>query len=277
MFNCFKFFVLLLLTTLFSGCSLAPKTGSNPGAPVIDPVIFQSLNQPSLPPILGLNRGQTLNELSSPPQRAAFRVISASLTGVYDQGQGQNQVPKLKGLRVVGEIKNIGAKSGQPKAPVVRFHKEDGLVQSKLAVLNLEIPVLDSGEVFPYDVVTDDPPPSNSIEISFENSEENGAEWRRLKILDRKEEEKEASGSGQIVKYREVHGSVYNTNEDKVLDAIVYAYARDKEGRVYAVGRRDFKNDLLSKDEKLDFNLIILPLREAEYDSLEIAAWGKKY
>lgn len=215
--------------------------------------------------------------------KARLGVVSANLIGIQDQSG------KLSAIRILGEVSNIGEKMVDGISPVVRFLDSNG------RTVGQKIGRLSSGwdffgvaptEKTLYDVTVDNPPQADRLEIVLNaSSATEAAVFDQLKIASRSMEVKTATyegnaseSAGEKVEYYSVSGSVVNILSDPVSDIAIYSWARDKEGKVFAFGRQDFKNDLLAAGEKLDFRILLLPLKTGEtYDSYEIAAWGKRY
>jgi DUF971 family protein len=135
-------------------------------------------------------------------------------------------------------------------------------------------------------VTVDSPPAADRLEIVLNvSSATEAASFDELKIASRSMEVKTATyqgeateSGGEKVEYYSVAGSVVNILSDPVSDITIYSWARNKEGKVFAFNRQDFKNDLLMAGDKIDFRILLLPLKiEGEFDSYEVAAWGKRY
>jgi len=71
---------------------------------------------------------------------------------------------------------------------------------------------------------------------------------------------------------------VVNPLDSPVTNISIYAWAKNDAGKVFALGRTDFKNDLLGSGGKLDFKVMVLPFQSDQtMSSYEISAWGKRY
>lgn len=224
-------------------------------------------------------------------KQAKLGIVSANLIGVQDQ-----QTQQLVAIRVLGEVSNIGERIVDGVSPVVRFIDKDGkTIGQKIGRLSSgwEFFGVKPSEKTLYDVTVDSPPSADKLEIVLNaSSSTDSAVFDQLKIASRSVEVKQATyqgtggggqgtGSGvsaEKVEYYSVTGSVVNILSDPVSDITIYSWARDKEGKVFAFNRQDFKNDLLTVGDKVDFRILLLPLKMGEdYDSYEVAAWGKRY
>lgn len=209
-------------------------------------------------------------------------VLSANLSAVYDKTQ-------MTGIRILGELSNVGDGFVDSVDPVVRFYNSSGtLVSQKIAQFTSGFDFKEAapGDRVLYDVTVPSPPTSDRLEIVFNVvSSTASANFLPLKIASRSMELKtadvqsqEASGSAQKVEYYTVSGKVVNTYNELVSDIVIYAWGKDTAGRVFTFGRADFKNDLLSPSDNVDFKIIMLPIQGGQkFDSYEIAAWGKGY
>ena len=210
-------------------------------------------------------------------------IISANLIGIPDQSG------KLTAIRILGEVSNIGEKIVNGISPVVRFIDKNGkTVGQKIGRLSTgwDFFGVMPGEKALYDVTVDSPPEADKLEIVLNaSSATDSALFDQLKIASRSVEVKTATyqgnasdSAGQKVEYYSVTGSVVNILSDAVSDITIYSWVRDKEGKVFAFNRQDFKNDLLAAGDKINFRILLLPLKSGEvYDSYEVAAWGKRY
>lgn len=244
----------------------------------------------------GTNSGQ-LSKSGLLPSRIA--VVSANLAAVYDN----NQV--MTGIRILGELANIGDGFVESVDPVVRFYNTSGtLVSQKIAQFTSGFDFKEAapGDKVLYDVTVPSPPTSDRLEIVFNIvSSTASANFLPLKIASRSMEMKfanvsansqtdssaspgaEASVSATTapspqVQYYTVSGKVVNTYNQLVSDIVIYAWGKDAAGKVFSFGRADFKNDLLSPSDQVDFKIILLPFKyDQKMESYEIAAWGKGY
>lgn len=209
-------------------------------------------------------------------KRANLGVISANLVPIVDQ-------QKLTGLRILGEMANIGEQTVIGISPVIRFFDVDGkTLAQKIGRISgtWNFFGLSPQEKTLYDITVDNPPQAEKLEIVLNvSSASDSAIFEELKLASRGAEIKTASDSaGQVVEYYSVSGQVVNTLEDPVSDIAIYAWVRNKEGKVFSFNRQDFKNDLLTPGNKIDFKITLLPFKNNEtMDSYEVAAWGKRY
>lgn len=209
-------------------------------------------------------------------------VVSANLAAIFDK-------EKMTGVRILGEVVNLGEDYIDSVDPVVRFYDTNQvMISQKIARFSQGF---DFKEVSPkdkvvYDVTINNPPTSDRLEIVFNVvSSTDSAKFLSLKIASRSMELKttevqsqESSGSAQNIDYYTVSGKVVNTYENLLSDITIYAWGKDISGKVFVFGRADFKNDLLNPSDKVDFKIIMLPIQaNQKLESYEIFAWGKEY
>lgn len=222
--------------------------------------------------------GSTFNKTT-----ARLGVNSANLIGIFDSSQ------KLSALRIIGEMTNVGTKVISVISPYVRFlDKDGGVVGQKIGRTTDNFTLFDvlPGTTTYYDVMVDSPPVADKLEIILNVvSSSDSAMFDSLKIASRSVEIKTATyqgsasdSAGQKVEYYSVSGRVVNTLSDPVSDISIYAWIKDKDDKVFAFARQDFKNDLLATGDKVDFKINLLPLKvDEKLDVYEVAAWGKRY
>lgn len=209
-----------------------------------------------------------------------LNVVSANLVGVFDQNGS------LTGIRILGEIENFGDRFVNEISPVVRFLDDKGnALGQKIAhaSTNFNFKSVEPRGVNLYDVTVDSPPQSEKMEIFFNTvSSSDSAIFETLKIASRSMEIKTAttgaSESAQTVEYYLVKGAVVNPLDLPVTEIVVYAWTKNEEGKVFGFGKTEFKNDLLPSGEKIDFQIIVLPVQNNQkISTYEISAWGKRY
>ncbi len=214
--------------------------------------------------------------------KSGLGVVSANIIGIFSE-------EKLSGIRIVGETLAYGEKTVEQFSSVVKFLDKDGkTLAQKIAHLTsgFEFFGLRSGEKTYYDVTVDNPPTADRLEVTLNPIyAEKELELSNLKVASSSVETKfadyssGASGSAsQKVAYYLVSGAIENSLSDPVVDVTIYSWAKDKDGKVFTFARQDFKNDLLPAGEKIDFKLILLPMKiDAKFASFETAVWGKRY
>lgn len=206
-------------------------------------------------------------------------VLSANLAAVTDKDG------KTTGIRVVGEVGDLGEKYINGANAIVRFYPPAGRqVLPPIQKIARPSANFDFLTVYPqdkalYDVTVDAPPPSERLEVVFDvTSASSSAIFNQLKIASRSMETKEASSSGQMIQYYLAGGRVVNTFSNPISDIVIYGWAKNKENRVFALGRTDFKNDLLNPGDGLDFKIIMIPFQaDQKFLNYELSAYGKEY
>lgn len=254
-------------------------------------------------------------------ENAKIRVLSAFLVGVFEEknqqqsnpflGISNQEPPKLVGIRILGEVKNISNGRIAEVSPVIKFYDEkDKLIGQKIAKLspNFDFFGFGSTETVIYDVIVDDPPVADKLEILFNPAKgEKKASFEMLKVIDSsidvktakyREQQEIATESGEAtlsaqdiatptattydagtgVEYYTLSGSIRNNLVDPVSDVAVYAWVKDQEGKVFSFGRQDFKGDLISPKDTVKFKINLLPFRmDEKMATYGVAVYGKRY
>jgi len=224
--------------------------------------------------------------------KARLGVISANLVAIFGS-EGRSEQSELTGIRILGETQNIGEKFVDGFSPVIKFlDKDSKVLATKIARLSggFDFYGLSPGEKTLYDVTVESPPKSEKLEISLHGiSATDSASVEPLKIGNKSMETKSATyqekksteaaqETGQKVQYFTISGTVVNTYPEPVSEIAIYVWVRDKDGKVFGFSRQDFKNDLLSSSDKIEFKITVLPFKiDQVYDSYELAAWGRRY
>jgi hypothetical protein len=289
------FISLSILILLFS--QKGPKAANPKPADVVLPTIY---NGELVLPLMATQSAK--NNFGNNSFTGRLSVGSANLAAVFDSNN------KLAGIRVVGEVTNVADQFALSVSPVVRFYNnENALVGQKIAHFSTGFDFRDLApqDRSVYDVIVDNPPVSDKLEILFNvTASSPSATFESLKIANRNLETKTATINnqnqaaetppvattsaatpsaavvppGQKVEYYVVSGQAINPLPNPVTDIVVYAWAKNSEGKVFALGRVDFKNDLINPDEKVDFKVMLIPIKEDQtLINYEIAAWGREY
>lgn len=237
--------------------------------------------------------------------KARLSVQSANLLAIFDP-----QTQKLQSIRVIGEVLNIGQKIVSEVSPVVRFYDVTGkAIAQKVAELSPNYKFFDliPGDKTYYDILVSPPDSSDRLEIVLNPvAATDSAKFEQLKISGRTFETKsatqeqpkveepvqDASDSAATqsaekktpvpepkkVEYYAVSGSILNPFQDLITEITVYAWVRNAEGKVFSFARQDFKNDLISPGDKVDFKLTLVPFKSDEtMYQYELVAWGRRY
>lgn len=283
--------VLAILTLLILYAS--GRVGNVKSAKTMDvalPTIFGG--ELILPRITGITEGN----LAKPAVSGRLSVLSANLAAVFADN-------KLSGIRVVGEVVNDSGRDVIGVSPVVRFYDGGGtMVGQKVAreSVGFDFRTVATGQPTLYDVTVDAPPASEKLEIFFNiTASTDSAVYKNLLIANRSLETKTANVGGESsaeatdsaaaspaaatepalkVDYYIASGQVINPMPSPATEITIYAWAKDEANKVFALGRTDFKNDLINPGEKIDFKVLLVPIRSGQqYVTYEIAAWGKEY
>lgn len=211
-------------------------------------------------------------------------VNSANLVGVFEGS-------KLSGIRIIGELTNIGQKIVHDVSPVVRFIDKTGrqtgqkIARYSTTYFFHDLPV---GEKTMYDVVVDSPPESERVEVIFNVvSSTESAQFETMKITNRNLEVKstqvtgttpDSTNSAELIDYYTSTGQIINPTEFPLTDIVVYTWVKNEEGRVFGAGQAEFKNDLVAPGQAVDYSMMVIPLQKGQkMFTYEVSAWGKVY
>lgn len=294
-------FVCLLIIILFFSRKTTPAK-SSPPANVVLPTIYNG--ELYLPQSATSAAG---NNLSRQEFTGRLAVNSANLAAVFDTSG------KLTGIRVLGEVTNVADQFAIGVSPVVRFYDADNKpVGQKVAHFSSGFDFRDLApqDRSVYDVTVENPPVSDKIEILFNiTASSPSATFESLKIANRNLETKTATinqtnqtdqtsqteqtstdsaatesatitatPSGQEVEYYVVSGQAINPYSNPITDIVIYAWAKNEEDKVFALGRIDFKNDLVNPGDKVDFKVLLVPIKSGQtLINYAIGAWGREY
>lgn len=231
-----------------------------------------------------------LPTISSQPEstpassKETLAAVSANLVGLFDQATP----PKLTGIRIVGEVLNLGTKKVTAFSPVIKFLDKTGqTISQKIAQPspNFAFFGLAPNQKTLFDVTVSQPPPADKIAIEINPQTGSGQDFTELKIATQSLEIKTAPysptstpSSPQKVEYYLVSGTVENQLADSVTAMSIFAWAKDKNDQVFALSRQDFTHDLLPQGEKIDFKILLLPIKlDTSLHSFVVSAWGKRY
>ncbi len=208
-------------------------------------------------------------------------VLSVNLVGIYSADPQSSGSSVLSGVRILGEAKNMGNGVVTGILPVARFIGADGTTIAQKLPRNstgYDFYPLDSDEPMVYDLTVDGVPPADRLELVLNTQTASDDGMVPLKIASKSATPSSVSANGQNYEVYTLAGSVVNTRDLPVSDIAILGWVKDKDGKVYGVGRQDFPSDLISPGEKIDFKILVLPVKGGEsLDSFAIRAWGKEY
>lgn len=244
-----------------------------------------------------------MEEKNKTPETSSLKVLSANLIAEFEAAAaGENlgetmasgssrkalsptpSVPKIKSIRILGEVENNGTKTVEMATPLVSFF--DALNQ-KIAVKvaswseNYFFPQLSPQEKFLYDITIKDLPANFvNLSISFTpsaSSTPGPAISTVLKIQNRNVDEKIASAaSNQRMYYYTFHGQMINTGNKPIKNTRVVAYAKDADGHVFSWDKQEFPSDLFSPNQNQDVSIKLMPLKDSRMEQLEVFLFGEE-
>lgn len=193
--------------------------------------------------------------------------------------------PKLKSLRLLGEVENNGDKTVSTATPLVTFFDAGNYkLAAKVAAWSDSyfFPILKPQEKFLYDIIVKDLPENfANISLSFTPSKSSSPQAffpisQTLKLQERNIEEKSAAGTGGNgeIYYYTLRSQMINTGAKPVKNARVVAYAKDAEGKVFAWNKQEFPSDLFSPQQTQSISINLLPVKNGRLEQLEVFLFG---
>lgn len=259
---------------------------------------------------------------SEKTQSGGIRVLSANLIGIYKEskqskngsppvasGTGQAQKEneatgsaatesaqvrdapqrQLAGIRILGELKNIGKEKIQNARPIVKFYKISGkkqnIIATKLAAFNesYKFLPLSPGEENVYDVLVANPPSSDSVTIEFEVAPEDEEKdssklyTNLLKITDRKLKKEVVKNNGKEVSYYKFEANLLNPTQDAFVSPGIYVWIKNETGRVIGFGKKIYEADLLVPEATISAQVNVLPVNAEEMFEYETKTFTEKF
>lgn len=241
---------------------------------------------------------------------AQLRVISANLVGIYEQitpspqasalgeatssgsqatlsaqtsALSQPQV-RLAGIRILGEIKNVGQKPAFDATPIVQFYKNEALTATKIGQWSqgYQFVPLEPGKTSVYEVVVAEPPASQSVSIKFkpkavpEDERSGFSSEVDLLVKERELEPASFQRGQQEVGYYQFKGLLTNKGTQEIVSPGIYVWLRTEEGKVVGFGGRIYENDLFMPGREMEVNLAIIPAVEDEVFDFQVRTFGKR-
>lgn len=206
----------------------------------------------------------------------------------FDPAQGKQSTASAKkeyrmiGVRIMGEVKNIGSKVVKGILPSISFFdKSDKLLITKKGFANPATPFLplEAQEVGGYDVIVREPPKEmEKIEVRLKAIEpEENIPWQSLKVKDKSlTGHKSGTGSAEI-NYYQFSGTLLNDSGETVESPTVLVWLKNKEGRVVITQSHTYTDDLLSPQKEMQASFLIRTASLIPNPVFEVRTFGKKY
>jgi hypothetical protein len=215
-----------------------------------------------------------------------LKVISANMIGIYSEAERLQEdpeataeaTPTLAGIRVVGEVQNIGKSSVTDAKVLVRFFdKERTPVATRIGAWNQTYKFLPlaPNEFNVYDVLIPNPPESESITIEFEPADASTPESvNAIKIKNKSLNKQTATGNNRQITYYTLTGQLVNISGKDIVSPGVYVWLKNEENKIIALGSKIFDTDLLEPDQELEVELIASPLTTGDMETFEIKTFA---
>jgi len=222
---------------------------------------------------------------SSTPS-AKLKVMSATLVGLWEnEGYSEKAESKLAGVRILGEVKNVGGQVASEPTPVFRlFDEGNQFLASKKGTWTVpdSFHPLPIGEEILYDTYLSVEPESfHSIEISFNTQSvltNPNPRIENLKIKDRAIAQKEASSfakPNRPLQYLQFSGTLVNLGKIPVTDLAVSVWVKDSENKILAAEYVKYSQDILTTEQEIPILMNLLPFRDGDMKDHKVAIYGK--
>lgn len=171
---------------------------------------------------------------------------------------------KMTGLRILGEIQNMGNKIIENAIILVNFYGEDeALIDTKTGVWHQDYKflTLPPGGVNVYEVLIPEPPTSETISLTIKpNPATQANNSVGLEIKGEKLEGAVLEKDGQQVHYFKFTGILVNNHDFAVLNPGIYIWIKDDKDKVIGASYRTFNDKKLEKKEEFDVQVDLLPI-----------------
>jgi hypothetical protein len=264
---------LILSFVLAIGFSLFIGRASNILWPV-KPTEISKMNQVipeiKLPEVINLG-GQEEEE------KASLKILNANVIGIYEEND-------LKGLRILGELINIGKDLIPELKPIIRFYGKDSeLLATKVANWNenYQFIPLAPNESGLYDILVSSPPDSETITLEMklqENEKIKKDPTVNLKVKNTNLEEASLARGDENVAYFKFSGTLMNIGVKAIVSPGIYVWLKDDQGKVIGTAYKTYQSDLLEKGQELEVNLVLIPVSPGSGKTFgfEVKTFGEK-
>lgn len=291
------FFTIVLVTAVVAfilgrgSASLFPEKVTAP---------FAKLSEAKLPNV-DLNPQTTSTiELAGSSASARLKVLSVNLIGSYEEfaptvapkptdattsatPEPSEKILRLKELRILGQVENIGSQVAVDATPIIRFYSKTrvllgtkrGLWTSGYAFYPLE-----RGKKRYFDITSSDIPSEvDRLEFLMEpqsREQAMSAIPEGLKIKGKKLETKKAKADNQTITTYALSGTITNTGRTSIADIAVQTFLLDTTGKVFGASYRSFPQDILVSNQDLPFFQPVIPVRTSDFGDYHVEVFGKE-
>ena len=195
-----------------------------------------------------------------------------------------DQKLQLVGVRILGEYQNIGNMVAHDVRPIIRFYDKTGrLLATKRAepTSPFRFLPLEPNEISLYDVSVPSPPDSQRFQIELKpvppskETVSSALSPKYLKLKEKNLEDAVANTEAGTVNYHKFNGTMVNTSQNTLTNILVYTWLKNKDGKVFADGVKEFSHDLLATNQELEVLMSILPAQLSEMESYEVKLWAE--
>lgn len=228
-------------------------------------------------------------------ERSGLKVLSGKILPIFQKNDpltdgsaspsaSQEEEFSIVGIRIVGEMKNIGKEVISGAKAIIKFYDDDEkLLATKIGnwTEGYEFLSLGPEEINVYDLLVPNPPEAKWISIQLKEDRSEGISRSRilpeLKVKEKSLEETSLEQDEEVLFYYKFKAILVNTEEGEIINPKVYLWLKDAEGKVIGVAYKNFEADLVTQDQELEANLLLVPFTsEEELFSYEVKVFGEK-
>ncbi len=255
---------------------------------ILDPTLFPKMRELELAQFPG---GKSIavgiaNEPENLNDKSKLQILSASAINIVEQIQKEDQNGskeyRLVGVRLMGELKNIGSESIKAYTGAVTFFdKKDSLLVSKKAYPNPDstfLPLL-ANETGAFDLIVRDPPKDmEKIEVRIKAAApEQEVPWVSLKVKDKSLTSHTVGSESAKLYYYQFSGTLLNQNQETVEGPTVLVWVKNSEGKVVAMQSQKYPDDLVSASKDFPVSFLIQANSLVTNPVFEVRTFAKKY
>ena len=229
--------------------------------------------------------------------------VSPSPSSSNLEPRTSNGAVRLAGLRILGEVKNIGQETVYSAKALVRFYGQsstsnleplsadrqdrtsNSLLATKVAQFNqgYQFLPLSPGEINVYDLIVASQPESNTVtvELRAEDSKSSAkspelSSDNFLKITSKKLEPLTIKKGETELTYYQFSCQLVNKSDAEIVNPGLYVWLKNNQGKVIGLTGKIFETDLLTPDQELEVKLMIAPVNLDEVFNFEVKTFGEK-
>lgn len=197
----------------------------------------------------------------------------------------------LAGVRIMGEIQNVGGSTVYEANAFVRFYDQNK------NVLAIKVGEWSQGYKFlplapevtgVYDVVVLNPPEFETVTIEMKVDiadkrlslkDPKGSAFydtESLKVKSKALEPTTTQQGNQQINYFTFNGTLVNKGKAEIVNPAIYVWLKNREGKVIGLAAKTLASDLLLPEQELSVSLFVIPVTTDEMASFEVRTFGEQ-